>query len=48
MTTSVVRKTVDLRSLVVSLDKNHKAPVVEYTFGGKRQFYDKPRGPRIY
>lgn len=46
MANAVVRRQIDLRSLVVTLDKNHKAPVVEYTFGGRRQFYDKPLGSR--
>lgn len=32
-------KTIDLRTLVVSLDKNHKAPVAVYEFSSGRKFY---------
>lgn len=40
------KTTIDLRTLVVSADKRHAQAVPVYTFGGVRQFYDKPRGER--
>ena len=43
---SATRRTqVDLRTLVVSLDKQHKAAVPVYHFAN-RKFYDKPRAVR--
>jgi hypothetical protein len=34
-------KQIDIRTLVVALDKNHKAPVKEYEFSNGRVFYDR-------